>query len=224
MKNLLVNRAVSTAKKNLSLKWLLVPLMLIFLGMGNAWSQASIGDVMYSENFGGYSADNVPSGSVSTSSGNRVVYNSGSVTYTCTNGKKSGKNNGGTTKIYEQNNAGGTSPELLVGKKGGSGVAGGTFSISGIPSGGATKLTVSYKQNGNGLSASVFGTGYSGSNTESTAGTKSFDVTVGSASTFTLTFTATSTSNVRLDDISVVVKTAGAGGSTKTLVLEDSPF
>lgn len=217
MKNLLVNRAVSTAKKNLSLKWLLVPLMLIFPGMGNAWSQASIGDVMYSENFGGYSANDVPSGSVSTSSGNRVVYNSGSVTYTCTNGEKSGKTNGGTTKIYAENNAGGTSPELLVGKKGGASVAGGTFSISGIPSGGATKLTVSYKQNKYGLSASVSGTGYSGSNSESTAGTKSFDVTVGSASTFTLTFTATSTSNVRLDDISVVVKTAG-GGSTKTLV------
>lgn len=172
---------------------------------------------MYSENFGGYSANDVPSGSVSTSSGNRVVYNSGSVTYTCTNGEKSGKTNGGTTKIYAENNAGGTSPELLVGKKGGASVAGGTFSISGIPSGGATKLTVSYKQNKYGLSASVSGTGYSGSNSESTAGTKSFDVTVGSASTFTLTFTATSTSNVRLDDISVVVKTAG-GGSTKTLV------
>lgn len=37
MKNLLVNRAVSTAKKNFNLRWLLVPILLIILGVGNVW-------------------------------------------------------------------------------------------------------------------------------------------------------------------------------------------
>ncbi len=37
MKNFLVNRAVGTAKKNFSLGWLLVPILLIVLGLGNAW-------------------------------------------------------------------------------------------------------------------------------------------------------------------------------------------
>jgi uncharacterized repeat protein (TIGR02543 family) len=188
--------------------------LVFVLGVGNVWGDnAPVNTILWSEDFSGYSANNVPNGSITNSHTGTTVYD-GSVTYTCTNGQKSGKTNGGTTKIYAEKNAGGTSPELLVGKKGGASVAGGTFSISGIPSGGATKLTVSYKQNASGLSASVSGTEYSGSNSANTAGTKSFDVTVGSASTFTLTFTATSTSNVRLDDISVVVKTAGTGGST----------
>lgn len=37
MKNFLVNRAVSTAKKNFNLRWLLVPILLIVLGVGNVW-------------------------------------------------------------------------------------------------------------------------------------------------------------------------------------------
>ena len=37
MKNLLVNRAVSTAKKNFNLRWLLVPILLIILGVGYVW-------------------------------------------------------------------------------------------------------------------------------------------------------------------------------------------
>ncbi len=42
MKNLLVNRAVSTAKKNFNLRWLLVPILLIILGVGNAWGDTTV--------------------------------------------------------------------------------------------------------------------------------------------------------------------------------------
>jgi len=157
---------------------------------------ATVNTVMYSETFEGYSAKDVPSGSVSTSSTNRVVYNSGSVTYTCVNGNSD-------TKIYTDNLAEGDGvTELLVGKSGGS------FTVAGIPSGGAATLTVTYKTNAKSMTVSTTGTGYSGSCTASTKEEHSFDVTVGSVSTFTLTFTPGS-DNVRLDDIKVKVKTAG---------------
>ncbi len=42
MKNLLVNRAVSTAKKKFNLRWLLVPILLIILGVGNAWGDTTV--------------------------------------------------------------------------------------------------------------------------------------------------------------------------------------
>lgn len=42
MKNLLVNRAVSTAKKNFNLRWLLVPILLIILGVGNVWGDTTV--------------------------------------------------------------------------------------------------------------------------------------------------------------------------------------
>lgn len=157
---------------------------------------ATVNTVMYSETFEGYSAKDVPSGSVSTSSTNRVVYNSGSVTYTCVNGNSD-------TKIYTDNLAEGDGvTELLVGKSGGS------FTVVGIPSGGAATLTVTYKTNAKSMTVSTTGTGYSGSCTASTKEEHSFDVKVGSVSTFTLTFTPGS-DNVRLDDIKVKVKTAG---------------
>lgn len=162
---------------------------------GTGGGGAAVNTVLYSENFGGYSADGVPSGKVNTSTGNRVVYGGGSVTYSVTNG-------GGTTKVYAASLAGGTSPELLVAK------SSGTFVIAGIPKGGASELTLSYKQNGKSLTTSVSGTDYSGGKSSSTAGTTTTTITCGSASTFTLTFTAGS-ENVRLDDIEIKVKTAG---------------
>lgn len=197
-------------------------LMVMLLSVGNVWADpAAVGTTLFSENFGDYSNTNVPSGSVSSSTGNRVVYGGGSVTYTCTDGTGS---SAGTTNVTTDNSgnlAGGASPELMVGKKGsGTGAAGGSFSIAGIPSGGAQEITVSFKQNKQNLSVSVFGNGYVGSisGKPDAAGERNFDVTVadGAAATFTLTFQAAATSNVRVDDILVTVKTAGEGGAPVT--------
>lgn len=182
-------------------------LMLIAFSVGNVWADpAAAGTTLFSENFGGYSANDVPSGSVTTATG-RVVYGNGSVTYTCT---ASG------TKIYNENTGGGTAPEILVAKNGG------TFVIAGIPSGDAQAITVSWTQNKQSLDVAPTGTGYSGSvsGKPANAGTRSFDITVadGADATFTLTFTGSGTSNVRVDDIVVTVKTAGEGGApAKTL-------
>ena len=157
---------------------------------------AAVNAVLFSEDFSGYSANNVPSGTVSNSHTGTTVYNSGSVTYSCTNGT-------GTTKIFAEALAGGTSPELLVGK------SNGTFTISGIPTGGASEVTISYNQNAYKLKASVSGEGYDGTHTYNTKALQSFDIVCGSAETFSLTFEATSTSNVRLDNIEVIVKAQG---------------
>lgn len=182
------------------LKLFLTLLMLISFGITQVWADpAAVGTTLFSEDFSSYAKDAVPSGSVSAATG-RVVYGSGSVTYSVTNG-------GSTTKIYTENLAGGTSPEILVGK------SNGTLVIEGIPAGGAQEITVSYKQNKQKLKVEASGTGYSGSKEEKPSASQSysFDVTVadGAAETFTLTFTCTGSSNVRVDDILVTVKTAG---------------
>ena len=181
------------------------------LSIGQMWGAdpAPAGTTLFSENFGSYSANDVPSGSVTTATG-RVVYGGGSVIYTSTD------NGTNKTMIYAANLASGTSPELLVGK------SGGVFTIAGIPSGEAKEITVSFKQNAQKLTVSLSGTGYSttyASPKPSAAGTISFDITVadGADATFSLIMTAGS-SNVRVDDILVTVKTAGQGTTpAKTL-------
>lgn len=218
MKNLFVDQTLAV-KKILFVKLLLLPLVLFSIGVGNVWGDAAVGDVLWAEDFSGYSANDVPSGSITNSHTGTTVY-SGTLTYTSVNGTKtSGSTNGGQTKIWENaSTKSGESPELLVGKKGsGTGALNGYFSVSGIPNGGATAITVAYTTNAKTLNVTVSGDGYTGSYQSTTKDDHSFDITVDEDAddTFTLTFTAAG-DNVRLDGISVVVKTAG-GGSTKTL-------
>ena len=182
------------------------------------FAQAAAGTTLFSENFGGYSADDVPNGVVSAAEGIRVIYGDATVTYTSVNGDGTKP---GTTKIWAETVAGGTSPEILIGKKGSSGTHGGSLSIAGIPSGGAKVITVSWKQNLQKLTGKLEGKGYSTTydfpkptaEAGKTNTTVSFDITVADDAddTFTLTL-ETGTSNVRVDDILVVVKTAGEGG------------
>ena len=163
---------------------------------------AAVNTVLWAEDFSGWGDGDVPSGDdITNSHTGTTVYGDATLTYACVNG-------GSDTKLYGGNNtlyAGGVKPELLVGKNTG------TFTVSGIPNGGASEITVSYKQSNKSLTVTASGTGYSGSatNKPDAAATESFDVTVGSASTFTLTFAATQNENARLDDIEVKVKTGG---------------
>lgn len=155
---------------------------------------AEIGTVVFSEDFSSFDPGDKMTGTLSSGTG-RSIYGSVSVTYSYHDGTDA------DTKIYDADNAGGTSPELLVGKKSS------TFTISGIPSAGAAKLQLSYKQNAKSLTSEVSGTGYSGGTQSSTKQTTSTIITVGSASTFNLTFTGPSGSdNARLDDICITVE------------------
>lgn len=85
--------------------------LLLCVGAGNAWGQTT---TLWSEDFSSFNADDVPSG--------------GTYSYVCTNG--TGKSSG-STKIMNENIAGGTSsPELMVGKTGsGNNAAGGKFPL-----------------------------------------------------------------------------------------------
>lgn len=161
---------------------------------------AAANTVLWAEDFSGWGDGDVPGGDdITNSHTGTTVYGSATLTYACKDGGSATKLYGGNNQLY----AGGTKPELLVGKNTG------TFTVSGIPNGGASEITVSYKQSNKSLTVSATGTGYSGDKTANTTATQSFDVTVGSASTFTLTFAATQNENARLDDISVKVKTQG---------------
>lgn len=189
-------------------------LMTLFSVAAWADTPAAVGTTLFSEDFSSYSADDVPDGSVTTAIG-RVVYGGANVTYTCTDGES-----GSATKVVAEALATGTSPEIFIGKYGSGGSTGGSFSITGIPSGGAQEITVSFKQNKQKLKVAVAGTGYTSAGVDAkpaAAGSVSFDITVadGAAATFDLTFSVYS-SNVRVDDILVTVKTAGEGAGTPT--------
>lgn len=141
---------------------------------------------IWSENYSSFSANNVPSG--------------GSYNYVCT---ESG------TKIYDDTNAGGETPELLVAKNGG------TFSAT-IPLITSTycysgDLTLKYKTNANGLNVKTTTTGITVDGeastgagiTYSTAGEHkvTFKGVTTTTENITIVFTATTGSNVRIDDI-----------------------
>lgn len=89
---------------------------------------AQDGDILWQEDFTGYGTT-LPATATGTH-----VFEGGTVSYTLTDG-------GSTTKLYDENNAGGTKPELLVSKTNGS------FKVSGIPTGNATALTLTYNAN-----------------------------------------------------------------------------
>ena len=143
---------------------------------------------IWSEDFSEYAADDIPSG--------------GTYSYACANG-------GSTTKVYSQNSAGGTSPELLVSKSSGSFTAVipllyPAYAYSG-------NLTLTFKSNANNINVKTTTDGLAVSGEESSgAGVTfstpdthkvSFTGITNSTENITIVFTATSSSNVRLDDI-----------------------
>ena len=136
---------------------------------------------LWSENFGNYSANDVPSG---------ADYGDG-FDYTCNDGESD-------TKIYAEYLAGGTSPELLVGKSGGYFEA--VIPLKNIK--GDLKLTYKTNANSHTISTSTDGISISGTASYSTAGehTVSFTGVTTSMTSITIKFAAGS-KNVRLDDI-----------------------
>ena len=167
---------------------------------GSGSGGASAGTTLWAESFGGFSANDVPA----TSNASTTVYNSGSVTYSCENG-------GNVTKIYTGTMyAHGTEPELMIGKNGG------VFSISAIPTGNATVMTLTFKSN---RSVEDLAITTSTANISLGTFTKSGyvltgDITNTGNTTFDLTITNNNSSNGRVDDFDLIVKTAASGSST----------
>ena len=132
---------------------------------------------LWSEDFSGFDADDVPSG--------------GTYGYVCVNGNSD-------TKIYEANMAGGTSPELLVNKNGGSFTA--TIPLENITG----NLKLRFKSNAYAVtvSTSTGGISISGDASFNAAGehTVTFTGVTTSMTSVEIKFAAAS-SNVRIDDI-----------------------
>ena len=166
----------------------------------SAMGQAPANTVLWSEDFSGYSASDVPSGSITNSHTGTTVYGGVTLTYAC---EQSG------TKVYDSGGPDGSNNLLIASKNG-------TFSVSGISTGGATELTISYDKTGQGtlaISSSTTGVDIDGST-----------IKTNGASTLQLTFknTNTSTKNLRIDNIEVTVKTAAASNAVATTVTINS--
>lgn len=181
--------------------------LLAMVGWSNAMSQ----DVIWSEDFSSYKADDVPSG--------------GTYSYVCTD------NGTNLTKIYEAALAGGESPELLVGKKNSKATNPdvlGTFAATVNLGGKSGDMTLSFKSNGK-LTITVEG-GTVGDNT-GTGNDYVYPIT-GASGTLNITFTNNTTSNVRLDNIKLFQgqgkQPAGLswGTSTRTVTIgaDDNVF
>ena len=139
----------------------------------------SVGATLWSEDFGSYNQDtntgDVPAG--------------GTYSYSC---------QGSGTKVYSENYAGGTSPELLVAKNGGS------FNAV-IPTQGATEATLTYKSNKTTLPVTSTTEGVTLTKVSS-ASPFSYTISIPlSATSLNLMFKTSSSDNARLDDITLVV-------------------
>ena len=172
---------------------------------------ATVGTTLWAEDFSGYSNGDVPSGTISNSHTGTTIYNSGSVSYSVTNGS-------GTTKVYNENLATGTAPELLIAKSGGS------FSISGIPTGNATAMTLTFKTNQtSNISVSSGTTGITVGSVSISSNTATCEITNDDAAAFNLTITKNNGGNSREDNFLLVVKTAGSGGGGSGTTYDSEP-
>ena len=158
------------------LRFLFVASMAIVCG------SAMAENIIWHEDFSSYTADDVPSG--------------GTFSYACENG-------GGTTKIYEANLAGGTSPELLVAKKGGS------FTAVVPLNGKSGEMNISYVTNRDELSIEITGATVGEKTRVGNADNYPLTVAAGTESlTIKIFMPSNKTSNARLDNIKLYQGTA----------------
>ena len=155
---------------------------------------ASAGTTMFSENWTGVTASTTPSSPTTNGSS---VYVSATIGYNWSNGTGNS-----TSQTYSDGGPNGNA-NILVAK------SNGYWKVTGIPTGGASTLTVSYAKSGSGsitLSTSTANVSVSGTTVtiEEPASVSSFD----------LKFENTLSSNCRIDDIEITVETAGSTGTT----------
>ena len=196
--------------KKLQFKSLLVLVALLLGGANYAWGEEP--EIIWSEDFTGLKANDVPTAPTNTS------YTG--VTYTCVDGK--GKNPGITKVMNEKLATGASAPELMIGKKGsGDGAAGGSFTAV-IPLDGIEgTLTLTYYQNKQTLKVYSTTDKVSGGQTlkptKEGQQTTTFTGITKDMTSITIVFEATTTSNVRLDDI---VLTGNKASSIATPVFD----
>lgn len=153
-------------------------------------SPAQNGDILWQEDFTGYGT------TMPTTATGTHVYGAGTVSYLLTNG-------GVTTALNDgqQYSGGASAPELLVSK------SNGAFTISGIPTGLATSMTLTFKSNhGDYCTVSSGTTGITVGTPTVSSGVVTTTITATSGvSSFDLVITNTNSSNTRVDDFVLVV-------------------
>lgn len=161
---------------------------------GGGGGSVETGTRLFFESFTGFSANAQPT-ALGT---NGEVYGDASISYTC---YSSG------TKIYDEDLAGGSKPEILVAKSNGS------FTINGLPTVGAEVLSFTYKYNNTNNSVTCSSSAYivSGS-----SGNYTLTLKPGQTAPETINITITNTNsdkNTRIDDIELTVAKVGSGGT-----------
>lgn len=174
--------------------------MLITFGVTNTSAIAPEDTVLWGENFAHFGTK-TPS-SAGTGSGT-TIYDGASITYT-----QSSTN----TKGYNETLAGGTAPELLLSK------SNQTWTISGIKTGGATEMSLTFLSNKTTFSVTVSSANLSvsGSGKEWTISLKDGET---DPETFNLTIKNTASSNARIDNVELKVTVAGVESGAETVEL-----
>lgn len=144
----------------------------------------AVNTVLWAENFAHFGTKTP---SVAGTGSGTTIYDNATITYT---------QSSTSTKAYNEKLAGGTAPELLLAK------ASGTWTISGIKTGGATGMSLTFLSNKTTFSLTSPTTGIS-----ITGSATSWTITAtGSVTTFDLVLTNTSTgTNARVDNVELKV-------------------
>ena len=185
-------------KRKFTLLIAALALLTMMATTGKMWGQAAVNTTLWEETWTGGDANETPSayGFEGT-----TVYGNATLTYA-----QSSTN----TKLYAQALAGGTSPELLLSK------SNQTWTISNIPTGQATEMSLTFLSNKATFDVTSTTTGITISGSE-----KSWTISANNVTSFNLTIKNTGSSNARIDNILLKVTTAG-GGSDPTITLSDS--
>ena len=201
-------------KQKLLLKTMLL-LFALIAGSSSVW--AGDPETIWSENFNGLAANATPTAPTN------AAY--AGVTYTCTDGTGTKP---GSTKIMNENLAGGAgTPELMVGKRGsGDGATNGKFTVEIPLDNYEGTLTLTYYQNKQKLSVSSPTVGVSGGQDlkpdDVGQQTTTFTGITAAMTSITIVFEATTTNNVRLDDI-VLTGTKASGKTPTTVTINGTP-
>lgn len=167
------------------------------IGTNTAWGEtAAVGDILWEENFAHFGTNTPSKAQIGTGT---IIFGGATITYS-----QSSQN----TKGYNEKLAGGTAPELLLAKNNT------TWTISGIPTGGATEMQLTFLSN-----KAAFGLTTTTQNLTISGKEKTWTIQVEEGKTapetFDITLKNTATSNARIDNVSIVVVTAASSVSEK---------
>lgn len=168
------------------------------IGTNTAWGEtAAVGDILWAENFAHFGT-NTPS-KAQTGTGT-TIFGGATITYS---------QSSTSTRGYDAKLAGGTAPELLLAKNNT------TWTISGIPTGGATEMQLTFLSN-----KTAFGLTTTTQNLTISGKEKTWTIQVEEGKTAPETFNLTlkntaKNDNARIDNVSIVVVTAASSVSEK---------